>query len=114
MDTAMDHRHVYAAWTRICGMDMGMQHGQGHGHASWTWTYIMDKDMQHGHLHRHAAWTLTWTCSIDMDMQHGHAVWTWTRDTDTDLVMQKWIWTLGMHGCRNADKKLSPASLVFC
>ncbi len=54
---------------------------------------------------------------MDMQYGHGHAVWTWTRNTD--LVMQHglvntaWIWTMGMHGCRNADKKLSPASLVF-
>jgi hypothetical protein len=30
---------------------------------------------------------------MDMDMQHGFPAWTWTVD---------------MHGCRNADKKLSP------
>jgi hypothetical protein len=33
-----------------------------------------------------------------MDMQHGFAAWTWTVD---------------MHGCMDADKKLSPASFVF-
>jgi hypothetical protein len=52
----------------------------------------MDMDMQHGH--GHAAWTWTqaqiWSCGMDLDS--GHA------------------W---MHGCQNADKKLSPASLVF-
>ncbi len=77
-----------------CSIDMNMQHGQcmqcGHGHAAWTWTCSMDMD---------------WTCSMDMDTQHrfGHAAWTWT---------------VAMHGfmdavCRNADKKLSPALLVF-
>ncbi len=25
-----------------------------------------------------------------------------------------WIWTKDMHRCRNADKKVSPASLLFC
>jgi hypothetical protein len=73
---------------------MDMQHG--HGHAVGTWTCITDMDMQHGH--EHAA--RTWTCGTDMDMRHdfGHAAW---------------IWTMDMHGCQNADKKLSPASLVF-
>jgi hypothetical protein len=37
---------------------------------------------------------------MDTDTQHGfgHAAWTWT---------------VHMHGCRNDDEKLSPASLVF-
>jgi hypothetical protein len=37
---------------------------------------------------------------MDMDMQlgFGHAAW---------------IWTMDMHGCWNANKKLSLASLVF-
>jgi hypothetical protein len=54
---------------------------------------------------------------MDMQNRHGHAAWTWTRSTD--LVMQHglvhaaWIWTMDIHGCLNADKKLSPASLVF-
>jgi hypothetical protein len=50
---------------------------------------------------------------IDMEHGHGHAVWTWT--CSTALVMQHgsgnehaWI-----PECRNADKQLSPASLVF-
>jgi hypothetical protein len=65
---------------------------------------------------------------MDMRYGHGHAVWTWTRNTDlvmqhglvnaawtcnAGLVNAAWIWTVDMHGCRNADKKLSPASLVF-
>jgi hypothetical protein len=37
---------------------------------------------------------------MDLVMQHG-------------LVNAAWIWTMDMHGCRNANKKLSPASLVF-
>jgi hypothetical protein len=52
----------------------------------------MDMDMQHGH--GHAAWTLTqaqiWSCGMDLD---SGLAW--------------------MNGCQNADKKLSPASLVF-
>jgi hypothetical protein len=61
-----------------------------HGHVTWTWKCSMDNG--------HAAWT--WTCSIDMDTEHGfsHAAW---------------IWTVDMHRCRNADKKLSRALLVF-
>ncbi len=57
----------------------------------------IDMDMQHGH--GHALWT--WTCSMGMDTQHSF-----------DNVAC--IWTMDMHGCRNANKKFSPASLVFC
>jgi hypothetical protein len=48
-------------------------------------------------------------CSIDMNMQHGHghAVWIWLCSMDLDNA-HAW-----MHGCRNADEKLSKASLVF-
>jgi hypothetical protein len=35
----------------------------------------------------------------DMDMQHGHG----------HLDHAAWIWAMDMHGCRNADKKISPA-----
>jgi hypothetical protein len=52
--------------------------------------------MQRGHGHT----TRIWSCSMDLLMQHG-------------LGNAAWIWTVDMHGCRNADKKLSPASLVF-
>jgi hypothetical protein len=52
---------------------------------------------------------------MDTDMQYGHgqASWTWTHSTA--LVMQHGsdnghAW---MPECRNADKQLSPASLVF-
>jgi hypothetical protein len=64
-----------------------------------TLTSSIDIDMQHGHGHGHAVWTST--CSMDMDTQHGfgHAAW---------------ICTVDLHGCWSADKKLSPASLVFC
>jgi hypothetical protein len=57
-------------------------------------------DMQHGH--GHAEWI--WTCSMDLDRQHrsGHAVWTCSCSMDLDKE------------CRNADEKLSPASLIFC
>jgi hypothetical protein len=45
---------------------------------------------------------------MDIDMQHGHghAALIWPCST--------WIWKKDMHGCWNADKKLSPALLVFC
>jgi hypothetical protein len=62
----------------------------------------IDVDMQH--WHGHATWT--WICSIDMDMQHGH--WHAAR-----IGHAAWIWTMDMHGCRNADQKVSLASLVF-
>jgi hypothetical protein len=58
-----------------------------------------------------------------MDMQHGHAVWTWnaawTWTRNTGLVMQHglvnaaWIWTVDMHECWNADKKLSLPNYLF-
>jgi hypothetical protein len=65
---------------------MNMQ--QGHG-------------MQYGH--GHVAWAWTWTCSLDKDTY-----------SSMDLVMwhgpgQGHAW---MHGCRNAETKLCPASLV--
>ncbi len=69
-----------------CSIDMNMQHGHG---------------MQYGH--GHAAWTLT-------------AAWTWTRSTDLVIRNGPGQWTCmdaWMPECRNTDKKLSPASLVF-
>jgi hypothetical protein len=54
-------------------------------------------------------------CSIDMNMQHGHGMQYRhghghaARICGMDLDSGH-AW---MHGCRNADKKLSPASLVF-
>jgi hypothetical protein len=65
-------------------MDMDMHHGQGH--APWTRTCTVDKDMHRGQ--GHAPWT--WTCTMDMDIE-------------MDIH----------HGCQNADKKFSLASLVF-
>jgi hypothetical protein len=48
-------------------------------------------------------------CNIDMNMQHGHghAEWIWLCSMDLDSA-HAW-----MHECRNADEKLSPASLVY-
>ncbi len=51
---------------------------------------------------------------MDMQYEHGHAAWTWTHSMA--LVMQHGsgnghAW---MPECRNADKQLSPALLVFC
>jgi hypothetical protein len=45
---------------------------------------------------------------MDMDTQHGfgYAAWTWT-------VHMHGCTDAGMPECRNADEKLSPASLVF-
>ncbi len=50
-----------------------------------------------------------WPCSMDMDMQHGHG------HAAKALVMQHGsgnghAW---MPECQNADKKLSPASIIF-
>jgi hypothetical protein len=53
------------------------------------------------HGHGHAARI----CGMDLDSGHGHAA----RICDMDLDSGH-AW---MHGCRNADKKFSPASLVF-
>jgi hypothetical protein len=41
----------------------------------------------------------------NMDVQHGHEAWTWTCTMDMEMDKH--------HGCWNADKKFSPASLVF-
>jgi hypothetical protein len=44
---------------------------------------------------------------MDMDIiQHGHGRTARLWSCSMDLAMD-------MHGCRNADKKFSPASLVF-
>ncbi len=42
-----------------------------------------------------------------MQYGYGHAVWIWLCSMDLDSA-HAW-----MHGCQNADEKLSPASLVF-
>ncbi len=57
-----------------------------------------------GYWHRHGAWTRT--CSMDMAMQHGHGYTARLWSCSMDLAMN-------VHGCRSADKQLSPASLVF-
>jgi hypothetical protein len=41
----------------------------------------------------------------NMDVQHGHEAWTWTCTMDMEMDKH--------HGCRNANKKFSPASLVL-
>jgi hypothetical protein len=33
--------------------------------------------------------------------------------TEHGLAYVTWTWTTDLHGCQNADKKLSPVSLVF-
>jgi hypothetical protein len=80
---------------------MDMQHG--HGHAAWKWACTMDMGKQHGH--GHGAWTKTWASSMHIDTQHGHGHEAWTCTTDIEMDKH--------HGCRNADEKFSPASLVF-
>jgi hypothetical protein len=58
----------------------------------------------HSHTHTHPV-----MCGMkmdrNMDVHDGHEAWTWTYTTD--MEMDKY------HECRNADKKFSPASLVF-
>jgi hypothetical protein len=59
------------------------------GHEALTWnaaTCSLDMDMQYGHEHGHGHAARIWLCSMDLDSAHA--------------------W---MHGCRNADEKLSPA-----
>jgi hypothetical protein len=136
MYTDMQHEHKHAAWTQPWTTDMGMQLGHwyaewtwscsiyidmqhGNGNAAWTWACIMDMDIHHGqgHAAQTLTWTLTWTCNMDMQYGHAHAAWTWTRNSD--LVMQHglvnaaWIWTVDMHGCRNADKKTQSGIVNF-
>ncbi len=55
---------------------------------------------------------------MDMDMHygHGHAAWAWTHSTALIMQHVSGQWTCmdaGMPECRNADKKFSPALLVF-
>jgi hypothetical protein len=52
---------------------------------------------------------------MDMDMHygHGHAAWAWTHSTALIMQHGSGQWTMDMHGCQNADKKVSLASLVF-
>ncbi len=61
------------------------------------------------YIHGHAVLTWTCTCSMDMDMQHGHGhtaqILTCNMDLDNGYA---WV-----PECRNADKKLSLALLVF-
>ncbi len=73
------------------------------------YTRTLTQTLMHTHTHTHTydeqdrTWTGTWTCSMDMDMHHGHG------DGDGDGDGQA-PW---MPECRNAEKKFSPASLVF-
>jgi hypothetical protein len=111
MDTDMQHGHGHAAWTLIwtCRMDIGIDMQHERGHAAGTQTCSMDTNMQLGD--GHAAGTGTCSMNIDMDIQdgykHGHAA------HKNGFVHAAWTWTMDLHGCRNADKKFSPASLVF-
>jgi hypothetical protein len=61
------------------------------------------------YIHGHAVLTWTCTCSMDMDMQHGHGhaaqILTCNMDLDNGYALEP--------ECRNADKKLSLALLVF-
>jgi hypothetical protein len=75
------------------------EHALANAHKPMMCGMNMDRnmDVQHGHEHGHGHAPGTWTCTRDMDMHQGHgdgqAPW--------------------MPECRNADKKFSPASLVF-
>ncbi len=66
---------------------------------------------EHEHAHKHAvAHAHTpMMCGMNMDrnmdVQHGHEAWTFTCTMDMEMDKH--------HGCRNADKKFSLASLVF-
>jgi hypothetical protein len=74
-------------------MDMDVSVHHADGPTALTWTNTMDMDMQH--RHGHTKWT--WICTMGMDMHHGHG------DEQAPWMPQ----------CFNADKKFSPASLVF-
>jgi hypothetical protein len=67
-----------------------MDQDMGYGHASWTWTYSMD---------------IARTCSIDMDDMDMNSLRGFGRAA--------WIRTMDIHGCRNADKKLSLILLFY-
>jgi hypothetical protein len=66
----------------------------------------------HAHAHKHtlahAHTSMMCGMNIDknMDVQRGHEAWKWTCTIDMEMDKH--------HGCRNADKKFSPALLVFC
>jgi hypothetical protein len=70
---------------------------------------------RHSDISIYMCMAIEWTCSIDMDMQHGHghAVWTWTMDMQQGHWHAARIWTMDIYRYRNADNKLSMASLVF-
>jgi hypothetical protein len=60
---------------------------------------------EHALAHPHIPMMCGMNMDRNMDVQHGHEAW--TRTCTMDMKMDK------HHGCRNADKKFSPASLVF-
>jgi hypothetical protein len=66
--------------------------------------FIYTHEHQHAHEHALAHAHTPMMCGMNMDrnmdVQHGHG-------QTMDMEMDK------HHGCRNADKKFSPASLVF-
>jgi hypothetical protein len=57
------------------------------------------------HTHKHTPVMCGMNMDRNMDVQHGHEAW--TRTCTMDMEMDK------HHGCRNADKMFSPASLVL-
>jgi hypothetical protein len=69
--------------------------------------WYLSHEHAHGHPLAHAHTPMMWGMNMDrnMDVQPGHEAWTCTNTID--MEMDKY------HKCRNADKKFSPASLVF-
>jgi hypothetical protein len=69
------------------------------------WTVQHSGIYTHAHKHLLAHAHTPMMCGMNMDVQRWHEAWIWT--CTMDMEMEK------HHGCRNADKKFSPASLVF-
>jgi hypothetical protein len=59
----------------------------------------------HALAHAHTHMMCSMNMDRNIDVQHGHEAWTWTYTMDIEMDKH--------HGCRNADKKFSSASLVF-
>jgi hypothetical protein len=61
--------------------------------------------LEHALAHAHTPMMGGMNMDRNMDVQHGQGAWTWTCTMDMEMDKH--------HECRNADKKFSPASLVF-
>ncbi len=60
---------------------------------------------EHALAHAHTPMMCGMNMDQNMDVQRGHEAWTWTYTMDMEMAKH--------HGCRNADKKFIPPSLVF-